>query len=197
MMPKNREIIMKEKEFKYSYSVAKSIIAHLCGCLALPNTIEQKAIKMLSPSEEYTSKELLEILLKLCDEENFKVDPKFLLQTNKQLKRVENTLCNLDNIITCPECKSKDLFKDKKREETVCRDCGLVIEGEIKTAFRNKLKKKKNKITEIEFVPIFTVIMVGVLLPSEIPMKILVGCAFGGLIYLLTQLLIKTGIVKK
>jgi len=29
----------------------------------------------------------------------------------------------------CPECEAKDLHHDFKRDETVCKGCGLVLEG--------------------------------------------------------------------
>ena len=31
----------------------------------------------------------------------------------------------------CPECASKNIFRDQERGETICRDCGLVIEDRM------------------------------------------------------------------
>ena len=31
----------------------------------------------------------------------------------------------------CPECASKNIFRNVEKGETVCRDCGLVIEDRM------------------------------------------------------------------
>ena len=31
----------------------------------------------------------------------------------------------------CPECASKNIFHDVEKGETICRDCGLVIEDRM------------------------------------------------------------------
>ena len=31
----------------------------------------------------------------------------------------------------CPECASRNIFRDVEKGETICRDCGLVIEDRM------------------------------------------------------------------
>ena len=45
--------------------------------------------------------------------------------------RGDNQTMIRKSIKECPECASKNIFRDEEKGETVCRDCGLVIEDRM------------------------------------------------------------------
>ena len=37
----------------------------------------------------------------------------------------------VEDIVKCPECNSRNLDRDETRGEIVCQDCGLVLEDNV------------------------------------------------------------------